>query len=142
MGVDVTVSGGKLTGYAETEIWTVVINDDGSVSFEQGGQKIAMGTQYSSMKLGEVNDKWLVEVAEDGTYTIKNTDRGNYLEWYASKNNWSTYGSSTAASDPLFQMSFYVVSTNPSTGDTTSLIPAVIIAVLSVTGMALVIKKK
>ena len=109
LGVDVTLSGSTLTGYSDTEIWTVVANSDGTFSFEQGGQKIALGTQYSSMKLGEVNDKWEVISLGNGLFNIKNAARGNIIEWYASKNNWSTYTSDSAATDPLFQMSFYVV---------------------------------
>ena len=109
MGVDVTVSGSTLTGYSDTEVWTVIDNGDGTFSFEQGGKKIGMQAEFSSMSLGAVNDKWEVISLGDGLYNIKNTVRGNMIEWYSSKNNWSTYTSSKAATDPLFQMSFYVV---------------------------------
>ena len=61
------------------------------------------------MNLGEVNDAWTIVDLGDGLFTVQNVGRGNYLEWYADKDNWSTYNKSTAASDPLFQMSFYIV---------------------------------
>ena len=108
-GVDVTIADKVASGYADTEIWTVVANDDGTFSFEQGGQKLGMQDSYSSMSLGAVNNKWEVISLGDGLYNIKNTVRGNFIEWYASKNNWSTHSNSSEATDPLFQLSFYVV---------------------------------
>ena len=108
-GVDVTSADKGASGYADTEIWTVVANDDGTFSFEQGGQKLGMQDTYSSMSLGAVNDKWEVISLGDGLYNIKNTVRGNFIEWYASKENWSTYSNGSEATDPLFQLSFYVV---------------------------------
>ena len=109
MGVDVTISGSTVTGFADTEVWTIVVNSDGSISFEQGGKKLGMQDQYSSMSLGAVNDKWEVIDLGNGLYNIKNTVRGNMIEWYDSKDNWSTYTSDKAATDPLFQMSFFIV---------------------------------
>ena len=107
-GVDVVITADVVSGYGEAEIWTVIANADGSYSFAQGGQKIGMQDSYSSMSLGSVNDKWEV-IAVDGGYNIKNVARGNMIEWYASKDNWSTYTSSNAATDPLFVMGIYVV---------------------------------
>ncbi|MBO5778556.1 MAG: hypothetical protein J6R82_03210 [Clostridia bacterium] len=107
-GVDVTITGNTVTGYGAAEIWTVVANDDGSFSFEQGGQKIGMQDSYSSMSLGSVNDKWTVTAVEGG-YNITNTVRGNTIEWYADKDNWSTYHPDDIATNPLFVQSIYVV---------------------------------
>ena len=109
VGVDVTVDGGVMTGYAETEIWTVGIDSNGYYTFSQNDQNIGLAGSYSSMNLGEVNDTWTIVDLGDGLFTVQNVGRGNYLEWYNSMNNWSTYNKSTAASDPLFQMSFYIV---------------------------------
>ncbi len=108
-GVDLTISGNTVSGYGDTEIWTVVVNSDGSYSFEQGGKKISMQAEYSSMGMNYANDKWEVISLGDGLYNIKNTVRGNYMEWYASKDNWSTYTPNSPSTDPLFQLSFYVV---------------------------------
>ena len=109
MGVDVTMSNGTLTGYAETEIWTVVVNDDGSVSFQQNGKNLGMQDQYSSMSLGAANDDWTVISLGDGLYLIKNVVRENCIEWYSSKNNWSTYTTTADAGNDLFHMAFFVV---------------------------------
>ncbi len=108
-GVDVTITDNTVTGYGDAEIWTVVANDDGTFSFEQGGQKIAMQDSYSSMGLGYANDKWEVIALDGGLYNIKNTVRGNFIEWYASKDNWSTYTNGNEATDALFQMGIYVI---------------------------------
>jgi hypothetical protein len=61
------------------------------------------------MQLGEVNDDWQVISLGGSLYNIKNTGRGNFMEWYSSKDNWSTYNSSSAATDDQFQLSFYVI---------------------------------
>ena len=60
------------------------------------------------MSLGSVNDKWTV-VAVDGGYNITNVARGNTMEWYADKGNWSTYNPQDIATNPLFVQSIYVV---------------------------------
>lgn len=108
-GVDVTINGNAVTGYGDAEIWTVVANDDGTFSFKQGDQKIGMQDQYSSMGMGYANDKWEVIALDGGLYNIKNVARGNFLEWYAAKNNWSTYSNGNEATDALFQMGIYVI---------------------------------
>lgn len=109
-GVDVTETDGVLTGYGDTEIWTVIVNSDGTYSFAYGGQKIGMAASYNSMDFGQVNDKWNIISLGDGLYNIQNTVRGTYMEWFAEKDNWSTYNSKDAATDDRFQLSFYIVS--------------------------------
>ena len=108
-GVDVTLTDGVLSGYGDTEVWTVVANDDGSYSFRQNGQNIGLGEKFTSMNLGEVYDDWAIIDLGGGLYNIQNTVRGNYMEWYAQYSNWSTYNSSSAATDDQFQLSFYKV---------------------------------
>ena len=112
-GIDVTLTGTELTGFEETEIFTVIDNGDGTYSFAYNGQNLGMADSYSSMSLGGVNDNWELTDLGNGLYLIKNTVRGNYIEWYAEKGNWSTYNNTSAASDPQFQLSFYVVSAEP-----------------------------
>ena len=108
-GVDITVDGGKVSGYGDAEIWTVTVNNDGTYSFANGGKNIGLAAEYSSMNLGAENDKWEL-IALGGTlFNVKNTGRGNIMEWFASKDNWSSYNSSSAATDDQFQLSFYVI---------------------------------
>ena len=109
VGVDVTVENGVVSGYTETEVFTVIANEDGSFSFEQNGQNIGLAASYSSMDLGAVNDDWNLIDLGDGLYNVQNTVRGNYMEWYDSYGNWSTYNSSSAATDPQFQIAFHVI---------------------------------
>ena len=109
VGVDVTITDGTMTGYGETEIWTVTVNEDGTVSFANGGQNLGMAESYSSMNLGAVYDDWTLIDLGGGLYNVQNVGRGNYIEWYATYSNWSTYNSSSAATDGQFQLAFYVV---------------------------------
>ena len=105
-GMDITVSGGAVTGYDNTAIWTVTANTDGTYSFSNGGQKLGIAAEKNSMNLGLVNDQWQLIALGGSLYQVKNTARGNYMEWYASKDNWSTY---TNPSDDQFKLSFYVI---------------------------------
>ena len=117
-GTDVTVgTDGQISGYTDKDIWTVIDNGDGTYSFSYGGQNIAMGDSFSSMPLGEKNDKWVLEDAGNGLYYIKNTVRNSYMEWYAEKNNWSSYHNIASGSEDLFALSFYVISDEPGTED-------------------------
>lgn len=108
-GVAVTVADGTVTGYAETEIWTVIANDDGTYSFAQNGQNIAMQDSYSSMSLGSVNDKWELIALDNGSYLLKNVVRGNYMEWTTTYGNWSTYAPAAPESDDQFYLSIFVI---------------------------------
>ena len=109
-GTDITVDGdGTVTGFTASDVWTVVDNGDGTFSFQQDGQNIGLAEEHSSMDLGAVNAAWELIDLGNGLYNIKNAVRGNYMEWYAQYNNWSTYNSSDAATDNQFQLSFYKV---------------------------------
>ena len=110
VGTDITVEAdGTVTGYGASDIWTVVANDDGTYSFQQNGENIGLADSHASMDLGAVHDDWELIDLGDGLYNVKNTGRGNYMEWYAQYSNWSTYNSSSAATDGQFQLSFYKV---------------------------------
>ena len=55
-GVDVTEDGGTLSGFTAAEVWTVGVNEDGTYTFSTaGGKKLAMGAEFASMPLDEVN---------------------------------------------------------------------------------------
>ncbi len=117
-GTDITVgTDGTVSGYGAADIWTVKDNGDGTYSFSQNGQNLGMGDSFSSMDLGGVHDDWeIIALDEEGLYNIKNTGRGNYMEWYDRYGNWSTYNSSSAATDDQFQLSFCLaeeISTEP-----------------------------
>ena len=121
-GVDVTIADGKLSGYTASEIFTVTKNEDGSYSFAAAdGTKFGMQDQYASTSMGAVNDKWTVSAAATADcFYFQNVARGNYLEWYASKNNWSTY--TRISDEALFAQQIYLV-TAPETpsGDSTAI---------------------
>lgn len=107
-GTDVTLSAeGILSGYTDRDVWTVLANEDGTYSFQYEGKNIGMGAQFTSMPLGESNDKWELVTAADGTWYVKNTARNAYMEWYSKNNNWSSYYSIASGSESLFQLKFY-----------------------------------
>lgn len=123
-GTDVTLTNGTLTGYTEADVWTVGVNADGSYTFSTSeGKKLSMGASYGSTPLDDVNTAWKVSAAATtGCYYIQNAVRGNYLEWYADKSNWSSYGS-IGSNETLFAQAFYRVRksgivTSLSEGDT------------------------
>ena len=115
-GTDITVgTDGTLSGYTDKDVWTVKDNGDGTWSFSYGSQNLGMGDSYSSMPLGEKNDKWILEDAGDGAYYVQNTVRDAYIEWYASNNNWSAYYNIADGSEGMFALKFYKVTDAPDT---------------------------
>ena len=124
-GTDVTLTNGKLTGYTDADVWTVGVNADGTYTFSTAdGKKLSMGASYSSMPLDDVNTAWKISAAATtGCYYIQNAVRGNYIEWYADKSNWSSYNKITSSNELLFAQAFYKVResgivTSLSDGDT------------------------
>ena len=109
LGVPVTNTDGKLSGYGSTEVWTVGVNADGSYTFSTAdGKKFSMGASYTSTPLDDVNPNWnVLPAATADCFYIQNAVRGNYLEWYASKSNWSTFNK--ISDEALFAQQFYLV---------------------------------
>ena len=109
-GTDVTLTGGKLAGFTEADIWTVGVNDDGSYTFSTAeGKKLSMDEKYSSTPLDKAHTAWTLEqAATEGCYYIKNVGRNSYLEWYAEKNNWSAFGT-IGSNEALFAQQLYLV---------------------------------
>ena len=112
-GTAVTLTDGVLTGFGETDVWTVADNGDGTWSFSYGGKNIGMDTQYTSMPLGGVNDKWTLEDAGNGLYYIKNTVRNSYMEYQDNYGTWSAYHTISAGSEGMFALAFYKVTEIP-----------------------------
>lgn len=148
-GVDVTVSGSTVTGYGDAEKWIVTNNDDGTITISQNGQNLALADSYSSMNLGEVNDQWILEDAGNGLYYVKNAVRGNYIEWYDSKDNWSSYNKISSGSENLFALQFVALSVeqpsepnepNVGTGDFS--VAGLAIAMMAATAGVVVLAKK
>ena len=109
-GTDVTLTGGKLAGFTEADIWTVGVNADGSYTFSTAdGKKLSMDEKYSSTPLDKAHTAWTLEqAATEGCYYIKNVGRNSYLEWYAEKNNWSAFGT-IGSNEALFAQAFFKI---------------------------------
>lgn len=109
-GTDVTInSDGTLSGVTTNDVWTVGVDAEGNYTFSTAdGKKLSMGGSFSSMPLDDVNTGWTVTAAEtDGCYYIKNAVRGNYIEWHADENNWSSYYKIN--NEALFAQKFWIV---------------------------------
>ena len=109
-GTGVTInSDGTLSGVTTNDVWTVGVDAEGNYTFATAdGKKLSMGGSFSSMPLDDVNTGWTVTAAEtDGCYYIKNAVRGNYIEWYADENNWSSYYKIN--NEALFAQKFWIV---------------------------------
>lgn len=116
-GTNVTIENGEMTGFTAADVWTVIDNHDGTWSFSYNDKKLGMGDSFSSMPLGEKNDKWVLEEAADGCWYVKNTVREAYIEWYASNNNWSAYYDIASGSEGMFALKFYKVDEIPGEDD-------------------------
>ena len=111
----------KGVNYSETdfsnvtddEIFVVTVNADGSIELVSlSGKVVAIGG-YSSLDVTGANKTWTIEAKANanGIFYLKNSGTGKYLEWYASKDNWSSYAGTLS---DLFELSFYVKSTGGS----------------------------
>ena len=115
-GVDYTPS--DFSGVTNDEIFVVTKNSDGSYSFtSKSGKVLAMAGDYASLNDTGANSKWSLTLKSGTTdvFYVKNTVRGNYLEWFSSKDNWSTY---TSNSDDQFEISFYSANEEEADPDT------------------------
>ena len=110
-GVDVTLdSDNKLTGYGDTELWTLGIKDGKYTFTTADGKKLSMGASYSSIPLDDVNTEWTItSAATEGCFYIKNVVRGNALQWYADKVNFSSKASISTTDEALFAQQLYLV---------------------------------
>ena len=142
-GTDVTeTEDGTLSGYTEKDIWTVKDNGDGTYSFSYNGQNIGMGDSYSSMPLGEKNDKWVLEDAGNGLYYVKNTVRDAYMEWYDSNGNWSAYYNIASGSEGMFSLAFYQVTDIPDEPDEPSTVEGLEVEATPKSGASVVAEQK
>ena len=112
-GTDVSITDGIVKGFTETDVWTVADNGDGTWSFSYDGKNIGMDTEYTSMPLGGVNDKWTLEDAGNGLYYIKNTVRNAFMEYQDNYGTWSAYYNITSGSEGMFALAFYKVTEIP-----------------------------
>ena len=94
----------------DAERFVVTVNSDGTYTFtSKTGDVLALADEYSSLNTSGTHKTWKLEAKSGATgiFYLKNVGRGNYLEWYASKGNWSTYNGTLS---DLFEISFYLES--------------------------------
>ena len=110
-GVDVTLdAANKLTGYGNTELWTLGIKDGKYTFTTADNKKLSMGASFASIPLDDVNTQWTITAAAtEGCFYIKNAVRGNALKWYSDKGNFSFQKSVSTADEALFAQQLYLV---------------------------------
>ncbi len=114
-GVDVTVSGDKVTGFTRDEIWTVTSDGEGHFVFVSldGGERLSMDGRYMSLGVNQENDTWTVTEGKSGCAIITNVNRtGCTVQWntYKGAANFSTFN---RAKDPDKNLKFFVVTDLP-----------------------------
>ena len=103
-GVNYTAE--DFSNVTDAEIFVVTVNGDGTYTFTSlTGVVIALASDYSSLNATGTHKSWSLTEKSEGVFYVKNTGRGNYLEWYEKMGNWSTY--STSSLSDLFEISFY-----------------------------------
>ena len=110
-GVDVTLdTANKLTGYGNTELWTLGIKDGKYTFTTADNKKLSMGASFASIPLDDVNTQWTISAAAtEGCFYIKNAVRGNALKWYSDKGNFSSQKSVSTTDEALFAQQLYLV---------------------------------
>ena len=103
VGIDYSVD--NFANVTDAEIFVVTVNADGSYTFTSlTGDVIALADSFASLDASGANKSWTLTANGDGTFLVYNTGRNTYLEWYNSKNNWSTY---TKGNTDEYYLSFY-----------------------------------
>ncbi len=112
-GVDVTEADGVLSGYGETEIWTVTVTD-GVLTISAGTETLGMSGSYGSISNATGCTTWTLEDAGDGAFYIKNTETGKYITFDTGFSSWQAKADKAAAS--RLKMTKPVDDTKPASG--------------------------
>ena len=108
-GTAVTPSDNKIVSPDASIVWDVKAVT-GGFEISNGGNKLSMGAgTFHSIPLNDANATWeLLPATTENCVYFKNTVRGEYLEWYASKTEFSAF-TYYADSEPLYAMQIYVL---------------------------------
>lgn len=84
-GIEVAMDAGTLSGFGESEIWTITENADGSWCFEIGGVYLGLDGVSGQLTMGGAYDNWILSAMGDGTFRVVSRDLGSYLTWYSGR---------------------------------------------------------
>ena len=107
LAVTVTLEGDTLTGFGETEVWTVIQAEDGW-QFTNGGQYLSMAASYSYLRLDEVHDTWTLE-ADGEHFTFLNQGREQLICLNSRRSQWNACTPASAARSGETALAVYVL---------------------------------
>lgn len=107
LAVDVAQEGDALTGYGETEVWTVIQSEDGW-QFTNNGQYLSMAASYSYLKLDEVHDTWTVEASGEH-FTFLNQGRSQLICLNSRRGQWNACTPASAGRSGETVLAVYVL---------------------------------
>lgn len=134
---------GSLSAPADTDVITITVQDDGTFTIADAyGRLFYMKGDYNSFNVGEEPSEgslWTLEDAGDGTYYLKNVEKGKYVSYSEKYSSWGCYADK-AESGKLVLTNLDAGSddTNTPTGD----MIGVVVALLAVSGMGIAVLKK
>lgn len=98
--VKVELVDGILTGFSDTEVWTLE-QTEGGWRFCQNGQYLSMTADSNALGLEGSLDSWILEQVGE-LYRVKNTGRARYLYYNVNQKYWLAAASGT-------KIAFYVI---------------------------------
>ena len=107
LAVAVTWDGEILTGFGETEIWTVIQAGDGW-KFTNNGQYLSMAASYSYLKLDEVHNIWTVEASGEH-FTFLNQGRAQLICLNSRRGQWNACTPASADRSGETALAVYVL---------------------------------
>ena len=99
-GTSVAISDGAVTGYSNSNLFTVTANGDGTYTIvDNSGKYVYMSGTYTSFNVSETKPEtgadWTFCSAGDGTYYICNVSNGKVISWDATYTSFGAYDDSS-----------------------------------------------
>lgn len=108
LAVPVAQEDGILTGFGETEIWTVIQSGDGW-KFTNSGQYLSMEDDSGYLLLDAVHDLWTVESADGQICTFLNQAQGQLICLNSRRGQWLTCDPDAAGRSGETELSVYLL---------------------------------
>lgn len=97
------------SNYLRSEIWEVLIAQDGSYQFRQNGKLLGTSADQPYLDLDAAHNHWNLADLGNGLYTIQNSTTGKYLAWSTKEEHWYCAADNDVGSDSLIKLSFHTL---------------------------------